>query len=142
MYIIILKDSLHQVHNITYYLHVTLTVMSYSGNVLEKVVEATGISRRTVVRIINEGRQIQTGEIDTFKSRETTIKRPSPKSTVDEFAEQVIRRTIYNFHITDKQKPTVQAILNKVRDDEGVNFTGQITSFRRLLKKLGFRYAS
>lgn len=109
------------------------------GNLLEKVSEATAVPRSTISRIIAEGKKIEAGEATVFSSRALHNHKPSPKSTVDNFAEEVIRRTIYNFHILKKQRPTVNAVYNEIKDDAGVNFSGKQSSFRKLLKRMGFR---
>ncbi|KAF5286441.1 hypothetical protein FQR65_LT12622 [Abscondita terminalis] len=108
-----------------------------SGNILDTVVQATRISKSAVIRIIKQA--IDCGQKTTFANATPTPKL-SPKSSVDNCGEQVIRRIIHNFHITEKQKPTVEGIYNLIKDDETVGYSGKKTSFRSLLLKMGFRY--
>lgn len=112
----------------------------FTGKLLDTVAEATGVSRSTVGRIIKEGHSVQAGEEIASLHKKVPIPRPSPKSSVDNCGEEVIRRTIYNFHITENIRPTIKTIYNKIKDDEGIGFTGKQTSFRKLLLNMGFRF--
>jgi hypothetical protein len=64
--------------------------------------------------------------------------KPSKKLTVDDFDEEVIRRSIYNFAITEGERPAVKNLHAKLV--EHIAFSGSKSSLRRLLKKLGFKW--
>jgi transposase len=87
----------------------------------ERVAEATGVGICTHRRIIK------------FTS-------PKPKQSVDQYEEEIIRNNIYTYADIHKRRPTMKAVFEAVKDEEGVNFTGKIRSFRRLVHKIGFRW--
>jgi hypothetical protein len=66
--------------------------------------------------------------------------RPENKkvAVLDAFDVDVIRRLIHNFHVTQKQRPTLNTVLPLIR--ENTNFKEGKTSLRIILKKLGYRY--
>jgi transposase len=103
----------------------------------ERVARATGVGLNTARRIINEGNTKAEGS--EFKTPREKINKPAPKSSVNEFEEEIIRKIICNFTATQKRRPTIQAIFEAVKG-EGVNFAGKIDSFRNYVKKLGFRW--
>jgi hypothetical protein len=76
----------------------------HSKSIGSSVMAATGISKRTLARIIKDGREVDTG---TSASLSTPGKsRPKKKvAVVDAFDEKVIRILIRNFHVTQKQRP-------------------------------------
>jgi hypothetical protein len=59
------------------------------------------------------------------------------KSFLDNFDEAVLRRIVHNFHVTEKQRPTVKAIHSKMCESTG--YGGGVTSLRLALRKMGFR---
>ncbi|KAF5285296.1 hypothetical protein FQA39_LY04395 [Lamprigera yunnana] len=59
-----------------------------AGNVLDTIVQATGVSKSTVIRILKQGRAIECGEKITFANATPTPKL-SPKSSVDNCGEQI-----------------------------------------------------
>ena len=63
-----------------------------------------------------------------------------PKSGVDNFGEEAIRRLVHNFHIVEKRRPTLTSLYKKIRDDEQIQFLGGKTSLWKLLRKMGFRH--
>ncbi|XP_072403288.1 uncharacterized protein [Diabrotica undecimpunctata] len=73
-----------------------------------------------------------------FLSPRTSICKPNPKSSVNPFEEHVIRNTIYTFATIHKRRPTMKAVYESVRN-EGI-VTGKLSSFRKIVKKLGFRW--
>ncbi|KAK4879625.1 hypothetical protein RN001_007771 [Aquatica leii] len=118
---------------------IILFYMILLGNLLNTVVQATGVSKSTIVRILKQGRAIDCSEQTSFVVL-TPIPKTSPKSSVDNCSEQIIRRIIYNFHIIEKQKPTIAAIYNLIKDDDSIGFLGKKSSLRTLLIKKGCRY--
>jgi hypothetical protein len=84
-----------------------------------RVIAATGISKRTLARIIKEGKEVHKGKSASF----STPGKPRPKkkvAVVYAFDEEVIRRLIHNFHVTQKQRPTLNSVLPLIR--ENTNF--------------------
>lgn len=102
----------------------------------ERVSEATGVS--TVKRIIKEADKKP--EDTKFKSPRKNINKHSPKSSADQYEEEIIRNVIHSFAAIHKKRPTMRAVFEAVKSEEGANFTGKITSFRSLVHKIGFRW--
>jgi hypothetical protein len=66
-----------------------------------RVMAVTVISKRTLARIIKEGKEVDKGTSASF----STLGKSSPKkkvAVVDAFDEDVIRRFIHNFNVTQK----------------------------------------
>ncbi|XP_046586413.1 uncharacterized protein LOC124292739 [Neodiprion lecontei] len=57
---------------------------------------------------------------------------------IDSFDQTVIRRCVHNYHLTNKELPTVEKLRKKLKQD--IHFTGSESSLRRVLKQLGFRW--
>ena len=74
-----------------------------------------------------------------FTSPRKTVLKQKPKSTVDEFDEEVIRRIIYTFSNIHHRRPTMAAIFQKVKEDIPA-FEGKLSSFRKVVRKLGFQW--
>jgi transposase len=103
----------------------------------DRVAKATGVGLNTVKRIIKEAEQ---NGGTKFSSPRKTIVKPSPRSSVDEYEEEVVRNVIYNFTKTHNKRPTMKAVFEAVKNEDSMNFTGKIRSFRRLVHRLGFRW--
>jgi transposase len=104
----------------------------------ERVAEATGVGICTHRRIIKEAENKPVGS--KFTSPRKKINQPKPKQSVDQYEEEIIRNNIYTYADIHKRRPTMKAVFEAVKDEEGVNFTGKIRSFRRLVHKIGFRW--
>ena len=50
---------------------------------------------------------------------------------IDSFAEEAVQGLVYNFYLTEKCVPTVQALKQKLKND--LHFKGENTNVRRLL---------
>lgn len=83
-------------------------------SVCARVLAATGISKRTLARIRKEGKNIEAGTADSFSSPEKSQPKKKIVAAVDSFDEEVIRRLIYNFYATHKQRPTLQSLLPRM----------------------------
>lgn len=105
----------------------------------ERVAAATGISLRTVQRIKQEAKSIEEGVNNTSFSTPNK-KRENVKSSIamDDFDHCLLRRTIHNFHITEKQVPTLQRIYKKMCED--YDYQGSSESLRKEMRKIGFRW--
>jgi transposase len=104
----------------------------------ERVAEATGVGICTLRRIIKEAENKPVRS--KFTSPRKKINQPKPKQSVDQYEEEIIRNIIYTYADIHKRRPTMKAVFEAVKDEEGVNFTGKIRSFRRLVHKIGFRW--
>ncbi|XP_072035179.1 uncharacterized protein [Amphiura filiformis] len=97
---------------------------------VKETIEATGVKRDTLMKLRKNG----------IKSpKKNGPKRRRMQDTVDEFDRGVIRRIIQNFYI-DKCWPTVAKIYEEVKQQ--LNFKGSISTLRRILKHMGYKYAS
>jgi transposase len=104
----------------------------------KRVAEATGVGICTLRRIIQEAENKPVGS--KFTSPRKKINQPKPKQSVDQYEEEIIRNIIYTYADIHKRRPTMKAVYEAVKDEGGVNFTGKIRSFRRLVHKIGFRW--
>lgn len=104
----------------------------------ERVAEATGVSESSVRRIIRETKKIDSGASTSFSTPGKQRTKPCTKSGLDGFNEEVVRRTVHNFYITNKERPTVNKVLCKLKDS--INFQGSASTLRKILLKLGFRW--
>lgn len=105
----------------------------------ERVAKACNVSVASVKRIVSEGNRKSPGE--RFKSPLKTLNKPSTsKGSVDEFEEEIIRKIIYSYTAIHNRRPTMKRIFESVKKETGIHFTGKIDSFRRLVKRMGFRW--
>ena len=106
-------------------------------SVCERVLAATGISKRTLAKIRKEGRNIEGGASTSFSTPGKSRPKTKIVAAVDGFDEEVIRKLIYNFHSTHKKRPTLKSLYPEVI--KNTSFRGGKTSLRKLLLNLGFR---
>ncbi|KAF5297885.1 hypothetical protein FQA39_LY11870 [Lamprigera yunnana] len=106
----------------------------------EKVSKATGLSVRTIERIIKKGSTSPETETDKrFKSPEK--KKRNCVCTVTALEDYELRdfcNIIDNFHKTENCTITVSALQEKLSNDLG--WQGLATSLRTVLKNLGFKW--
>lgn len=94
-------------------------------------------SKRTVARIIKEGRKIETTMSASFSTAGKSL--PEKMATVvEKFVEDLIRRLIYYFHMAEKQRPALCILPPLIRDN--ISFEGGRTFSRVVLDKVGFWY--
>jgi hypothetical protein len=98
--------------------------------------EATGVSERSVRRIVKEIKTIEFGASTSFVTPHEERLVSSPKSTLDKFNECVICRTVNDFYITDEQRPTLKKIHAKLV--QSIRFTGSLSTLRKVLMRFGF----
>jgi hypothetical protein len=73
----------------------------------------TVISKRTLASIIKEGKEVDKGTSASFSTPGKS--RPRKKVAVaDAFDVDIIRRLIHNFHVTQKQRPTLSNVLSLI----------------------------
>jgi hypothetical protein len=58
------------------------------------------------------------------------------KSILDNFDEAVLKRIVYNFYLTEKQRPTLKTIHRKMC--KSTCYGGRVSSLRLVLRKMGF----
>jgi hypothetical protein len=75
-------------------------------SVFSRVMAVTVISKRTLARIIKEGKARQLH----FQHRRNHVQEKKV-AVVDAFDVDVIRRLVHNFHVTQKQRPTLNTVL-------------------------------
>ncbi|KAK9871694.1 hypothetical protein WA026_014145 [Henosepilachna vigintioctopunctata] len=134
------SQSLEIVYNILKFMKdesTNNTVTIPLSKVMDRVAAATRVSIATINRIKREACDI---ESNTVKSFSTSNKRRSDRNSrirLDDFDLADLRRTILNFHVTDKRVPTTKRIHRKFCSD--FNYQGSTESLRKEVKKLGFR---
>jgi hypothetical protein len=78
-----------------------------------RVMAATVMSKRTLAIIIKEGKEVDKGTSASFSAPAKS--RPKKVAVVDAFDVDVIRRLIHNFHVKQKQRPTLNTALPLIR---------------------------
>ncbi|KAF9418269.1 hypothetical protein HW555_004888 [Spodoptera exigua] len=102
------------------------------NNVRKRVAAMTGVSEKTVSRIIQEGKMAASTS-KKIKSR------PRRKSVnLDSFDLCAIRQKIHQFYIVKKELPTLNKLLAVLKED--INFDGSRATLHRILQSIGFRY--
>ncbi|KAF0722832.1 Uncharacterized protein FWK35_00037672, partial [Aphis craccivora] len=106
----------------------------------QKTSKACGIHIKSVKRITAEGSKAflntESGE-PSFTSPRKTFKRLKYATGIDDFDEDVVRRTVHEFY--DKSEfPTSLKILSNYQEKTG--YKGSKTSMWRILKQMKFRY--
>ncbi|CAG4973860.1 unnamed protein product [Parnassius apollo] len=111
--------------------------ISHLRNIAKRTAEATGVSERTVQRILKEERDLPSTSSRFLSPMRNRRKRES-KVHIDGLTADVVRSTIQEFYIVLKKIPT----LAKLRSDlnEKLGFNGCLTTLRTLLRKLGFMW--
>ena len=97
---------------------------------IDRTVEATGSSKSTIKRIINENK--------SGKLQSPGKKRPNRKkfNKLDSFDLSVIRRIVHEFY-GKNESPTLKKLLKKLKN---IDSPYGMTQLYKLLKMLGFRY--
>lgn len=120
----------------TYFKDINDKDMSSVTTSAQLVATSTGIALSTVKRVLLEGKRLLEDE-SKFKSPKKTRCRKNI-IIIDDFDKAVIRRTIHNFHITDKEVPTMKRIHEKLKTE--INYPGSIWSLRKEVSLLGFKW--
>lgn len=115
----------------------------YFKKVQERVCQATGISRKTISRILTEA-ETASNIVETPSS---SIKFTTPKKgrkklafrvDLDNFDYDVIRRTVYDFQLKHRELPTLKSLNTKL--SETIGYKGSVETIRRILRELGMRF--
>lgn len=105
----------------------------------ERTAAATGVSERMITKVNAELKNLKCNDDIETRKFLTPKKRPGrSKTCLDDFDKCVIRRTIYNFHLVHKTLPTINLLLNELR--ESIDFNGGKTSLRIILNEMGFKW--
>lgn len=105
--------------------------------VQERVAQATGVSRRSVQRILGESKtNVEVGQ--GFSTPRKKRPRKKSKTEIDDFDKCVVRRTIVEFHRTEGQRPVLKALLPVMQ--EKIDFKGRVWALRKIIRELGFRW--
>ena len=84
------------------------------SKVQKRVAEATSVRRRTLCRVLKDGENVETGVAVAFSIPCKLRPEVCTKSILDNFDDAVLRRIVYNFYLTEKQRPTLKTIKSKV----------------------------
>lgn len=100
--------------------------------------EACSLSVSIVSRVCREVKRAQTQGADKlFHSPRKHINVPKRVTNLDDFQKDVVRRTIFYFYDNGKF-PTADKLTVLLR--KKINYSGSVSSTKRLLNRLGFRY--
>ncbi|KAJ4435156.1 hypothetical protein ANN_23732 [Periplaneta americana] len=107
------------------------------SNVLGRTAVATGVSRRTVSRNLNQKQQAEkSGNVLSTPGKKRPNRTPN-KTVIDSFTGSAIRRTIYNLY-QSKFLPSLDNMREALK--EAKLFDGSKWTLRQILKKTKFRY--
>lgn len=98
-----------------------------------QTVETTGISERSIRRIIKEYE-----ETGVVQSPNKKVQHTKWKTGLDEFDIAAIRRIMHNFHQEEKMMISLKMLRQRVQEDLELNLS--ITSLNRILRRNGFSY--
>jgi len=110
-------------------------------NAQQVTAQACGISIRTVGRVCHEATTIpvdaQRTDVPCLKSLRRSYKRSKTLTELDDFGAERVRRIVYDFY-NRGEYPTAASIFYTYRKIS--NYTGSISSMRRILKNLNFTF--
>lgn len=106
--------------------------------VQKRTAAATGISERTVRRIATAANDPSSNLVEVFRTPGKKRAGKRRVTGIDNCDQGVIKRVVHNFHITEKELPTLGQLLKKLK--ELIKFEGSASSLRRILKDLGFKW--
>ena len=103
------------------------------SKVLKRVTEATRVSGRTVCRVLKEGENVEIVVAIAFSTWRKLRPKVRSKCVLRNFDEAVLRKTVHNFYLTEKQRSTLKAIHSKMC--EYTVYGRGVTSMRLVLRK-------
>lgn len=122
-----------------YFMSLKVGEVNVITEVKTQVAAATGVSVKSVERIVKEVKDATEDGQDPFsKKQERKRKRSSPLTNLEEFMYRDIRNIVYNFHITEGCRVTISNLRKKLNEELG--WSGRDTSLRKILRKIGFRW--
>lgn len=111
--------------------------LSPLANILERTAQATGVSERTVSRILKEEKELPSSSTK-FTSPMKKRRKRDGKFNLDNMNREIIRTTIQNFHIEHNELPTLAKLQSALR--EKIGFDGCLSTLRSLLIKMGYEW--
>lgn len=108
------------------------------SEIKQSVHEATGVSVRTIERIIQEGNTASNSDKKKFTSPGKKRPRRNSVRSLPEYQIRIVRDMIYDFHRIDERRVTVSALRHKMQAE--LEWEGSNTSLRRILTDLGFKF--
>ncbi|XP_041982726.1 uncharacterized protein LOC121735835 [Aricia agestis] len=111
--------------------------LSPLANIRKRTAEATGISERTVTTILKEEKELPSSSA-SFTSPMKKRRKRNNKFDLDNINLEIIRTTVQNFHIVEKQMPTLVKLRSSLR--ENIGFDGCLNTLRLVLQKLGYKW--
>jgi hypothetical protein len=112
--------------------HITIPL----SKVQKRFDEATGVTRRTLCRVMKEGENVESGVAMAFSTPRKLRPKVSARSILDNFDEADLRRIVHKFYLTKKQRPTLKAIHTAKCANPLVM---EEVALRWVLRKMGFR---
>lgn len=103
-----------------------------------RVAAAAGYSVRSVQQITKEAGESENvcpGKPHVFKSPRKKLNMPRPRTDLNHFEEEIIRKAIYNFAEIHKRLPTMKSVYEDVKSSSDVQFDGKHSSFRNVVIK-------
>ena len=98
--------------------------------VVQRVAQMTGVSKRTVDRIVHEKKE---GQVQSPKKATT---RTGKLSSIDDFDICAIRRTVHNLYKNGEASVNLNLLLTKVQENQNLSISK--SSLRKLLLRNGF----
>ncbi|XP_046966920.1 uncharacterized protein LOC124534920 [Vanessa cardui] len=111
--------------------------LSPLANIRKRTAEATGFSERTVTTILKEEKELPCTSA-SFTSPTKKRRKRNNKFHLDNMNLEIIRTTVQNFHIVEKQLLTLSKLQSVLR--EKIGFDGCLNTLRSILKKLGYKW--
>ncbi|XP_072935183.1 uncharacterized protein [Epargyreus clarus] len=112
--------------------------LSPLANIRRRTAEATGVSERTVSRILKEEKELPLTSY-RFVSPMSKRRRRAAKVDVDELTVSLMHSIIQNYQIEHNESPTLTKLQSIFR--EKFQFTGCLNTLRNLLMKLGYKWS-
>ncbi|CAG4966233.1 unnamed protein product [Parnassius apollo] len=128
------KEILYKLN--TYFKDLNDKDMSSVVTSVQLVATSTGIPLSTVKKVLLEGKYALEDGGKFISPKKTRCRKIT--IVIDDFDKAVIRRILHNFHITDKQVPTMKILHEKLKAE--INYPGAITSLRKEVSLLGFKW--
>ncbi|XP_047539544.1 uncharacterized protein LOC125072952 [Vanessa atalanta] len=106
-----------------------------ANQVQDRTANATGTSVRTVRNILAECKK---SHISGFRTPGKRRLKSKPITGINRFDKGIIKRCIHNFHVAEKEMPTLRKLLTKFRRD--IHFKGSSGSLNKIIRELGFKW--
>jgi hypothetical protein len=100
-----------------------------------RVMAAAVISKRSFARIIKAGKEVDKGTSASFSALGESRQEKEEVAVVDAFVGDVTRRLIHNFHVTQKQRPTLNTVPPLIH--ENTFFQGRQNIFENNFEEAG-----